>query len=317
MAKRMLQNALASGNVSHAYIFHGPPGAGKRRAAMAFAKALFCGEGGTDACGRCLSCRKFDSGNHAGLTVIRPDGASVKIGQIRELQRQFAYRSVDGRARQVYIVEDADRMTEQAGNSLLKFLEEPAAQVTAILLADNIRAILPTIRSRAQSVPFSPLPPEEMEKALVAEGVPRELARPASRLAAGLDAARELATADWFAELRNLMIQLAQESASGGRKALVTALKRAPGRGESAGHADVLFDLFLLWFKDMLNVQWNRKEHVVFVDRMDTLASEAFKRSAGEWTAFMELALEARRKIRARANVQLTLDQFLLSLERR
>jgi len=316
LARRMLQSALAAGNVSHAYIFHGPPGSGKRRAATAFAKALLCDAGGTDACGSCLSCRRFDSGNHPGLTVIRPDGASVKIGQIRELQRQFVYRSVDGDARQVYIVEDADRMTEQAANSLLKFLEEPSARLVAILLADNIRALLPTIRSRAQAVPFAPLPPDEMERALVAEGIPRELARPAARLAAGLDAARELATADWFAELRNLMIQLAKESASGGREALVTALKRAPGRGE-AGHADVLFDLFLLWFKDMMHVQWNRKENVVFIDQMEILMREAFRRSAGEWAALMEMALDARRKLRAHASVQLTLDHFLLALERR
>jgi DNA polymerase-3 subunit delta' len=317
LAKRILQNALASGNVSHAYIFHGPPGTGKRQAAMAFAKAILCREDGTDACGDCPSCRKFDSGNHAGLTVVEPDGASVKIGQIRNLQRQFVYRSVDGEARQVYIVEDADRMTEQAANSLLKFLEEPSASLTAILLADNLRALLPTIRSRAQEVPFAPLPPEELEKALLAEGVPGELARPAAHLAAGLEAARELAAADWFAELRNLMIQLAKESASGGQAALVTAMKRLPGRSELAGHADALFDLFLLWFKDMLHMQWNRREKVVFTDQIGTLAKETFKKSADEWTALMDMALEAKRRIRGHANVQLTLDQFLIALERR
>lgn len=317
LAKRMLQNAIAAGNVSHAYLFHGPPGAGKRRAAMAFAKALLCVAGGTDACGACLSCRKFESGNHTGLTVIRPDGASVKIEQIRQLQRQFVYRSEDGEARQVYIVEDADRMTEQAANSLLKFLEEPSVPLTAILLADNIRALLPTIRSRAQAVPFVPLPPEERENDLVAEGVPRELARPAVHLTAGLEAARELAAAEWFAELRSLVIQLAKESASGGQEALVTAMRRMAGRSELAGHADALFDLFLLWFKDMLHMQWNRRENVVFIDQLDFIARETFKRPAAAWTALMDLALDTKRKLRAHANVQLALDHFLLVLERR
>lgn len=317
LAKRMLQNAIAGGNVSHAYLFHGPPGTGKRRMALAFAKTLLCLEGGTDACGTCLSCRKFDSGNHTAVTVIEPDGASVKIEQIRTLQRRFVYRSEGGDARQVYIIEDADRMTAQAGNSLLKFLEEPSAPLTAILLADNIGAVLSTIRSRSQAVPFAPLPPEEMERELIAEGVPRELAKPAVRMAAGLDAARELAAADWFAELRSLVIQLAKESASGGQEALATAMKKLPARSELAGHVDALFDLFLLWFKDMLHMQWNRREKVVFVDQIDTIAKETYKRPAAEWTALMNLALEAKRRIRGHANAQLALDHFLIAMERR
>lgn len=317
LAKKILQNAISGGNVSHAYIFHGPPGTGKRAMALAFAKALLCLGGGSDACGTCLSCRKFDSGNHTGLSVIQPDGASVKIEQIRNLQRQFVYRSETGDTRRVYIVEEADRMTAQAGNSLLKFLEEPSAELTAVLIADNMQALLPTIRSRAQAVPFSPLPPGDMEQALVAEGVPQELARPAVRMAAGLEAARELANANWFAELRNLVIQLAKESEPGGLSPLATAMKRLPARSDLAGHIDAVFDLFLLWCKDMLHMQWNRKERIVFTDQLETIARETYKRSAAEWTALMHMALQAKRRIRGHANAQLTLDQFLIALERR
>lgn len=317
LARTMLQNAVAGGHVSHAYIFHGPAGTGKRRAALAFAKTLLCEAGGTAPCGECLSCRKVDSGNHTGLTVIGPEGASVKIEQIRGLKRQYVYRSEAGVTRQVYIVEHADRMTAQAGNSLLKFLEEPAVPLTAILLATNLQALLPTIRSRAQAVPFMPLPPDEMERQLTAEGIARELARPAVRLAAGLEAARELAEANWFAEIRSLVIQLAQESARGGQQALVTAMKRLPAHSELAGHLDVLFDLFLLWFKDMLHIQGNRREKVVFIDQIETLSGESYKRTAARWTALMKEALEAKRRLRSHANAQLVLDHFLLALERR
>src|SRR5690606_18285392 len=90
-AKRMLQSGLSSGKVSHAYIFEGPPGTGKAAAAMAFAKAILCEQKGIDACGECLSCRKVASGNHTALHIVAPEGASVKIDQIRELQKNFAY----------------------------------------------------------------------------------------------------------------------------------------------------------------------------------------------------------------------------------
>lgn len=124
-AKQILQHALRSGRVSHAYLFAGPSGTGKLQAALAFAQALFCLSGGDDACGECLECRKFEHGNQPDLHRIVPDGQSVKLGQIQELQREMSYRTSDSGSRKVYVIEKADSMTLQAANSLLKFLEEP------------------------------------------------------------------------------------------------------------------------------------------------------------------------------------------------
>ncbi|MBW7455180.1 ATPase, partial [Paenibacillus sepulcri] len=142
MAKRILQHALRSGKVSHAYLFSGPPGSGRMAMAKEFAKALFCTAGQGDACGECLACRKFDHGNQPNLHVVEPDGSSIKIDQIRELQRELAYRS-SGAERKIYIMQRAETMTPQAANSLLKFLEEPQTLVVAILLTENGQAMLP------------------------------------------------------------------------------------------------------------------------------------------------------------------------------
>lgn len=190
-AKRLLQNALRKDAVSHAYLFTGPAGSGQVKMALTFAQAIFCTASKDDACGECLECRKVEHGNHPDLTLLRPDGSSIKIDQIRELQRVFSYRS-EGINPKVYIIEGADKMTVQAANSLLKFLEEPPAPAVGILISDNSSSLLPTIQSRTQRIPFSPLHPDIMLQALSGEGVPVPLARCAVSLTAGLDGCREL-----------------------------------------------------------------------------------------------------------------------------
>lgn len=312
-AKRMLQNGLRSGKVSHAYIFQGPAGTGKKAAALAFAKALLCERNQEDGCGECLACRKVQSGNHTGVHMVAPDGASVKIEQIRELQKQFAYRNSSGAAAQVYIVEEADKMTVQAANSLLKFLEEPGSPVVAILLTVNGQALLPTIRSRAQTIPFTPLSPLEMAPVLIAEGLPAPLVLAAVRLSAGLDGARELTQLNWFAEIRNVMIQLAKECSVKAHTAMLTAQQHL-AKTDLTEHLDTLFDLYVLWFKDMIHMQWNRKDSIVFIDQAEFLASQAFKREAGEWVACMRSAMEARKRLKAHVNAQLAVDHFLVTL---
>lgn len=184
-AKRILQHALQSGKVSHAYLFYGPKGSGRLAMVEAFAKALFCTSGGDDACGHCLECRKFDNNNQQDMIRIAPEGQSIKIDQIRELQRELGLRG-SGAKRKVYMIERVETMTLQAANSLLKFLEEPLSPVVAILITDNGQAVLPTIRSRTQWVPFLPMSSAEMLQTLTNEGLPSILARAAVQLSSGL-----------------------------------------------------------------------------------------------------------------------------------
>jgi len=198
----------------------------------------------------------------------------------------------------------------------LKFFEEPGSSIVAILIAENGQALLPTIRSRAQSIPFVPLSPQEMAPVLIAEGLPIPIVQAAVRLAAGLEGARELAQLNWFAEIRNVMIQLAKECSDKVQTALLTAQQQLV-KSELTEHVDTLLDLFILWFKDMVHMQWNKKESIVFIDQADYLAAQAFKRETGDWVECMRNAMEARKRLSAHANAQLTVDRFLLSLERR
>lgn len=311
-AKQLLQNAMRRKAISHAYLFSGPTGAGQLEMAVMFAKALFCTEESDDACGKCLECRKVDHGNHPDLTMISPDGASIKIDQIRELQRIFSYRSQKNHPK-VYIIEHADKMTVQAANSLLKFLEEPQLPAVAILIAENGQALLPTIQSRVQKVPFRALDSAMMEKVLIAEEYPAALVRCAVHLASGLEGCRAILNENWFAEIRNVMLQLGKESVNRSGMAMITAGQKVFRTGLSE-HLDMLFSLFHLWFKDMINVQYGRQDCLVFIDQAEFITGHASARSTTQWVSCMDLAAECQKKLRYNVNGQLCLEQLLLGM---
>jgi DNA polymerase-3 subunit delta' len=163
-----LQRTVASGRIAGAYLFVGPAGVGKETVARYFAQLIFCQQDAQPptVCGTCLACRKVDSGNHPDLQFIRPEGSLLKIGQIRELQRQVIYAPLEA-SRKVYILTDVDRMNLEAENCLLKTLEEPPAASVLILLTSNLQALLPTTRSRCQILQFHPMPTQELATILV------------------------------------------------------------------------------------------------------------------------------------------------------
>lgn len=313
-AKRILRHALQSGKVSHAYLFYGPSGTGRMAMARAFAKALFCSAGGEDACGQCLECRKFDSGNQPNLTTITPDGQSIKIDQIRELQRELSYRGTGVQQRKIYMIERAETMTMQAANSLLKFLEEPVSPVVAILITDNGQAVLPTIRSRSQWVPFLPFSTEEMLSALVNEGISPTLARAAVQLSSGLDGAREIIQQNQFAEIRNVVIQLGKESLTRFTAAMITVQQQF-FKTDLADNPQLLLSLLVLWFKDMIQFQAGRQESMVYIDQLDWISKHAFNRSIESWVACIEHTLEAGKRIRSNVSAQLAVEQLLVNLQ--
>jgi DNA polymerase III subunit delta' len=156
-----LHHAIQSNRVAGAYLFVGPAGVGKELVAYHFATSINCTESTTGACGGCLSCRKMAKQNHPDLQIIRPSGAWMKIDQIREIQRRIIYSPLEGK-RKIYILTEAERMNLEAANCLLKTLEETPAASVLILLTTNLDALLPTIRSRCQIIPFHPMPIREL-----------------------------------------------------------------------------------------------------------------------------------------------------------
>ncbi|MGD9948016.1 MAG: DNA polymerase III subunit delta' [Desulfobulbus sp.] len=156
----LLTRAVASGRLAHAYLFAGPDGVGKNTAAQALASVLLCRvPNGLEPCGSCPGCRKFLSGNHPDFLHVRPDGAAIKIDQIREMKKALTFSPFESRQR-VVLIEDVHTMRREAANSLLKVLEEPPQNNLMILIGSTAGALLDTIVSRCQVIPFAPLPLE-------------------------------------------------------------------------------------------------------------------------------------------------------------
>ena len=137
---------LSKHGMTHAWIFTGPPGSGRSSAAVAFAAALVCPTGG---CGTCSTCHSAQTSGHPDVEIIRTEGLSIKIDEIRELLTRTSWAPSMGGWR-VVVMEDADRMTESAANALLKAIEEPGARTVWLLCAPTLHDILPTVRSRCR-----------------------------------------------------------------------------------------------------------------------------------------------------------------------
>jgi len=162
----LLRNAIGQGRIAHAFIFHGLDGIGKRSSAMAFAGALNCETAGTDPCGACRSCLKIERGSHPDVIKIEPDGAFIRIKEIRDLQSSMMFRPSEGRYR-VFIILDADRMNSTAANALLKTLEEPTGSNILVLITARLYQLPLTVLSRCQKIKFNPLRGEDIIGLLV------------------------------------------------------------------------------------------------------------------------------------------------------
>lgn len=156
-AKSLLTRSLGSARIAHAYLFRGPEGVGKKLFAAAMARALNCRVSGpVNACNQCVSCRKYNSGNHPDYHVESPEKEVIKIERIRELTKSLTYPPYESE-RRVVVLENVHTMRAEAANSLLKTLEEPPAGNVLILTAETAKNVLATIRSRCQVIPFFPL----------------------------------------------------------------------------------------------------------------------------------------------------------------
>lgn len=183
-----LQNAVTSGRIAGAYLFSGIKGLGKETTALYFAGLILCERNGesTSPCGECQACKKIERSNHPDLRIIRPDGAYIKIDQIRELQQQIIYQPLEEQ-RKLYILVNSDKLNKEAANCLLKTLEEPPSASTIILLVENIESILPTIRSRCQVLPFYAMTTRELTESLMERfSIAEETATSAAILSGGV-----------------------------------------------------------------------------------------------------------------------------------
>jgi DNA polymerase III subunit delta' len=200
------EGGKATAGMTHAWLITGPPGSGRSNAGRAFAAALQCLDGG---CGECGVCRTALNGAHPDVTLIRTEMLSIRVSEIRELVRRAAMSPTQGRW-QVMLIEDADRLTDQAADALLKSIEEPAPRTVWVLCAPTVEDVVPTIRSRCRLLVLRTPPVAAVAAMLTRKsGIEPELASFAARAAQGhIGRAKALARDDVVRGRRNKVLEV-------------------------------------------------------------------------------------------------------------
>lgn len=315
-AAKVLKHALERDELAHAYLMEGPKGTGKAQAAVLLAQTLLCGnKRNGEPCYSCRNCRRVVSGNHPDVIRIRPEEGSstIKKEQIAFLMKEFSYRSVES-GRKIYIIEEAEKMTVQAENSLLKFIEEPHPGTLAVLLTDHVHQLLDTIISRCQVLTFMPLSRKDVETRLIEEGAQSGLATIAAALTNDYSEAAALCKNEWFAKARSLVLQLVEGLLRSPESALPILYEQFTPNFDNNQKIEIGLDLLLLWYRDVMSVHLDRKESVVYGDELGRIREQALQLSLRQAVRMMAVILDAKKRLDAHVNGISVMEQLIIRL---
>ncbi|HIJ90827.1 MAG: DNA polymerase III subunit delta' [Desulfobulbaceae bacterium] len=302
-AKKLLHRAVEQNRLSHALLFKGPLGVGKKTFARILAAALNCQKPmGHEPCGQCPSCLKFRSSSHPDFIVIEPEGAAIKINQVRELKKTLAFPPLEAKIR-VALLCEIHTMRREAANSLLKTLEEPPNQTMLILTADEAGVILPTILSRCQTVPFFPLPQEEVAKILALEaGIEPESATTLAAMAEGsLGRARLLLAKDLLTLRREIIENLIRLEPDTPAAFLILG-ELAESAAKLKENLGELLELLTTWLHDLLLHSHGAPGSIINHDLSPTFPTACRRWSSRQLSERLRLMDTARKQLSRNCN---------------
>ncbi len=306
---RFLTQMLKKKNIPHAMLFTGVDGIGKRTTAMAIGMALNCTNPvGVSACGECPSCQKVISGAHPDMITVRPEGAFIKINQVRALSRQLRFAPLEGNWR-VVIINDAQAMNLEASNAILKVLEEPPKNTFIILTANQTTDLLPTIVSRCQQVAFRPIPHEKVAEVLVElQGLDRQTATTLAVSTKGsLGKALSVDGEKWTVWRARLVEQISSLSIRSIQPVFgfVAAISSDKDKLVDA------LDMIMTWFRDGLMCKVS-PERIINKDFMAKIQNASQGRSVNELLEKVEAVYAAQTAISQNSNPRLALEVMMM-----
>ena len=311
-----LQNAILMNKVSHAYIFSGERGAGKKLLASLFAMTLLCEKQGIDPCMECASCKKAMSRNHPDIiNVIHEKPGSIGIKDIREqLVDDVEIRPYSGPYK-IYIINDAQKMTLQAQNALLKTIEQPPIYAIILLLTDNPDAFLPTITSRCVTLALRPASDNVVKSYLMDRmHIPDYQAEIDASLAQGnIGRAKQAATSAEFAQLTQNALHIVEQAENMQIYELVDAVKEMSN--DKNNITDYL-DIFTMWFRDVLLFKATREiDSLVFKQEINHIKERAQMSSYEGLEHIIDAIETARIRLSANVNFDLTMELLFLTIK--
>ena len=308
-----LRRSAASGRSSHAYLFLGGAGAGKRLIANTFAKALQC-EGEKRPCDSCKSCHAFNHGNHPDVIYFQPlkNGKTYTIEDVREQLLETVDLKPFQYEKKIYIIEKADTLNIQSQNALLKTLEEPPAHAVFLLLAERAEAFLPTILSRVVVMKIRPLSAETIADYLMQAGHLAEESHILSAYAQGrIGQALELVEDEGFREMRQDILGKLEVLPSMSEGDAYLLAKDLEGYKNDLRFLDIME----LWYRDLLTAKSLREEgYLIQRDKKDAIFRAA-KEPAALLAKKAAAVRTARMRLAQNANFRLTMEVMLMDLK--
>jgi len=311
-----IKNAINQDKVSHAYIFNGERGSGKKLLAYLFAQTLQCEKGGDDPCYECHSCRQSVSGNHPDIITVKHEKPnSISVDDIRtQINEDIQVKPYSSKYK-IYIIPEADLMTVQAQNAILKTIEEPPAYAIIILLTENAQKLLPTICSRCVMLKFRNIKDQLVKKYLMEElQIPDYKADVCTAFAQGnIGKAVMLAKSEYFNEIREDAVRLLREIDTMSVSELSAAVKRC-----SEYKLDITdyLDVLMIWYRDVLIYKATKSiDRVIFADQIKYMKERAKKSSYEGIEIILEAIEKAKARLRANVNFDLVMELLLLTIK--
>ena len=311
-----IKNAVSQDKVSHAYILNGERGSGKKLLANLFAQTLQCEEGKEEPCYHCHSCRQAVSGNHPDIIrVTHEKPGSISVDDIRkQINEDIQIKPYSGKYK-IYIMADADLMTVQAQNALLKTIEEPPSYAVIFLLTENADSLLPTICSRCVMLKLRNTKDQLVKKYLMEQlQIPDYKAELCTAFAQGnIGRAIMLASSDHFNEIRDEAVQLLKYIDTMELPELMDAVKRITVyKIEITDYLDIL----MIWYRDVLIYKATKNiDRVIFGEELEFIRERAKKSSYEGIETILKALEKAKERLKANVNFELVMELLLLTIK--
>ena len=313
---KYISSAVENNRVSHAYILNGERGSGKKMLANLFAMTLLCETGDNEPCGKCHSCKQAESGNHPDIIrVTHENPNSISVDDIRtQVNNTVDIKPYQGPYK-VYIIPQADMMTPQAQNAILKTIEEPPSYAVFLLLTENAETLLPTINSRCVMLKLRNIKDTLIKKYLMENlEIPDYKADMCTAFAQGnMGRAIMLANSDHFNEIREEAVQLLKHISEMELNEIVAAVKNiSVYKLEITDYLDII----MIWYRDVLLYKATKEiDKVVFKDQLQSIKEQARKSSYEGIELILESLEKAKARLKANVNFDLVMELLFLTIK--
>lgn len=313
-----IENAVTSGNISHAYILNGEKGSGKKLLAKLFAMSLQCEnrEEDGDACGECSACKKAKSNNHPDIIrVTHEKPTTISVDEIREqVNNDVVIKPYIGPYK-IYLIPDADMLSVQAQNALLKTIEEPPAYAVIILLTRNAEVLLPTIRSRCVMLKLRNIRDRLVKKHLMEK---MELTDYKADLCVAfaqgsIGRAIALASSEFFNDIKEEAVHMLRNIDDMQTEDMIEAVKKC-----TTFKLDIndYLDIISIWYRDILIYKATKNvDSIVFSDQLRYIKDRASKSSYENIETIIDAIEKAKARLKANVNFELTMELLLLTIK--